>query len=110
MEYSFTKQQKACLAYVSGRLDAANSQELEEKLMKDIEANQSSVVADFSGLEYISSSGLRVLLVVMKKLTASGNKLILCGLRENIKEIFEISGFIDIFTIYANQDEALNSL
>ena len=59
----------------------------------------SELILDFGGLEYISSAGLRTLLVAQKKLSAQGGSLIVRGCNESIREVFEITGFSDILTI-----------
>ena len=79
---------------VDGRLDTTNYNELEAVVNKLIDEGVKDVVFDLSALEYISSSGLRVMLLTLKKTSAAGGKLILCNMKEGIREIFEISGFI----------------
>jgi stage II sporulation protein AA (anti-sigma F factor antagonist) len=110
MDITITNKANAAIVSVGGRLDAANSQELETQLSQVIAEKPASMIINCRNLEYISSSGLRVFLVIMKKVTAAGQKLQLCELKDNIREIFEISGFIDIFTIVATEEEALKTL
>ena len=89
-----------------GRLDTSNSGELEKKIIEIIDGGEKAIVVDFSDLPYISSSGLRVLLMALKKITNSGGKFHLCNLKKNILEIFEIAGFNTIFRIFNTLDEA----
>ena len=93
---------------VDGRLDTTNYNELEAVVNKLINEGVKDVVFDLSALEYISSSGLRVMLLTLKKTGAAGGKLILCNMKEGIREIFEISGFTTIFTIMPDMNDALN--
>jgi len=93
---------------VDGRLDTTNYNELEAVVNKLINEGVKDVVFDLSALEYISSSGLRVMLLTLKKTSAAGGKLILCNMKEGIREIFEISGFTTIFTIMPDMNDALN--
>jgi len=58
-------------------------------------------------MDYVSSSGLRILLMALKRITMVKGKFVLCNLQENIREIFEISGFTTIFEIYPNEEDAL---
>jgi anti-anti-sigma factor len=58
-------------------------------------------------MDYVSSSGLRILLMALKRITMAKGKFVLCSLQENIREIFEISGFTTIFEIYSNEEDAL---
>ena len=65
---------------------------------------------DFEHLVYISSAGLRTLLVAARRLQTEGGAALFCGLAEHIAHIFEISGFNSILTVYESRDEALSSL
>jgi anti-anti-sigma factor len=80
---------------------------LEKKLMELIDSNHTKILVDCSKMDYISSSGLRILLMALKKITLMKGKFVLCGLQENIHEIFEISGFTSIFEIYLSKEDAL---
>lgn len=91
---------------LSGRLDSSNYGELEKKLFEFIEKGEKQIVVDCSALIYISSSGLRVLLMALKKITSVGGKFYLCSLQENIREIFDIAGFSSIFKLFETVEEA----
>lgn len=80
---------------LKGRLDTTTAPELEAALELD---GISDLVLDFEGLEYISSAGLRVILAAQKKMSAQG-KMVIKNVNDTIKEVFEITGFIDILTI-----------
>ena len=75
--------------------------------MELIDARNDRILVECSKMDYVSSSGLRILLMALKKVTLSKGKFVLCGLQENIREIFEISGFTNIFEIYPGKEEAL---
>ena len=92
---------------ITGRLDTTNYSMLEKKLMELIDSNHTKILVDCSKMDYISSSGLRILLMALKKITLVKGKFVLCGLQENIHEIFEISGFTSIFEIYLSKEDAL---
>jgi anti-anti-sigma factor len=93
--------------HLSGRLDTSNYGELEKKLVAFIDGGEKMIAIDCSNMVYISSSGLRVFLMALKKTSAIGGKLVLCGLQDNIREIFEIAGFTAIFTIFNTLEEAV---
>ena len=80
---------------LKGRLDTTTAPELEAALELD---GITALVLDFEGLEYISSAGLRVILAAQKKMSAQG-KMVIKNVNDTIKEVFEITGFIDILTI-----------
>ncbi len=93
-----------------GRLDANTSGELEAVVIPLIDGGEKKIILDFSDLEYISSAGLRLLLLAAKKLRNNKGEIILCSMKDFIKEIFEISGFTPIFTIMDNKEAALEKL
>ena len=82
---------------LSGRLDTTTAPEL-EKALQAADASVTELILDFAGLAYVSSAGLRVLLTTQKKMNKQG-KMIIKNVCDDIKEIFEITGFLDILTI-----------
>lgn len=107
MELQESKVGSFSVVDLEGRLDTSNFGELEKMLVGFIDRGEKEIVVNCAGLIYVSSSGLRVLLMVLKKITATGGKFHLCSLQDNIREIFEISGFTSIFKIFKNLDEAV---
>ena len=82
---------------LGGRLDTSTAPQLEAELKKSVDGI-SSLVMDFSDLEYISSAGLRVLLSAQKVMNRQGS-MVIRNANESILEVFEITGFSDILTI-----------
>lgn len=82
---------------LSGMLDTANSVEF-ETIMTEASDATSELTVDFSGIEYISSSGLRVLLKIQKKMAAKG-AMIICNVNNAVKEVFDLTGFSEILTV-----------
>ena len=82
------------ILYVEGRLDTSSAPRLEEE-MKQVSL-ENKLIFDFGGLDYISSAGLRVLLVTKKMFK---DQFILRNVKEEVKQILEITGFIDMLTI-----------
>lgn len=91
----------------SGRLDAAVAKNIPNDALQLIEEENHHVIIDFSGLDYISSSGLRFLLILQKRAVAKQVKLSICNLESNIRDIFTISGFSGIFRIYPDLETAI---
>lgn len=89
-----------------GRLDSSSSPELERVLTEQLSAGVQRLVFDFSALEYISSAGLRVVLLAAKKLRATRGKLALAGLQDMVREVFDMSGFLALFIVTTTVDEA----
>lgn len=81
---------------VEGRLDTSTAPSLEAELGALDGVNE--MVFDFSGLEYVSSAGLRVILATQKTMSKKGG-LVLTGVSDAVMEVFEITGFADILTI-----------
>ena len=82
---------------VVGRLDTQTAPELEKEIDETI-ANIKELVFDMTGIEYISSAGLRVILKAQKIMNTKGS-MKLIGVNDNIMEVFDITGFLDILTI-----------
>lgn len=80
-----------------GRLDTTTAPDLDNELKDSLEG-VTKIVFDFTKLEYISSAGLRVLLAAQKVMNKQG-EMILTNVNDDVKEVFEITGFVDILTI-----------
>ncbi|MDD5698685.1 MAG: STAS domain-containing protein [Victivallaceae bacterium] len=95
---------------ISGRLDAVSAVEADKDFSRVIEAGHERLLVNLVSLNYISSAGLRVLLVVAKRIQQNGGKVVLCALSSNVQEVFEISGFSSIFKIFPSSEEAVRFL
>lgn len=80
-----------------GRLDTSSAPELEAALENT--DGVSKLILDFESLEYISSAGLRILLMLHKKLSKAGGELVLTGVCDSVYEVLDITGFSDILNI-----------
>lgn len=94
---------------LKGKMDALNSIEVSDFLDDLTEKGYDSLIIELGGVDYMSSSGLRVLLSLLKKLRGRGGDLKLCSLQPYVMEVFEIAGFTQLFEIYENEEEALKS-
>ena len=94
---------------LKGRLDAYSSNELERSISALIDDGSVRLVVNFDGVEYISSSGLRVMLASLKRLKKEEGDLKLACLKPYVKEVFDIAGFTQLFEIYEQEEEAVNS-
>ena len=99
----------ALLLGASGRLDSNTAGVLEEVLGPRVQAHPATVL-DLAQVPYVSSAGLRVLLIGAKAAKAAGHRLVLAGLSESVREVFDISGFSTIFSIAPDAEAALASL
>ena len=90
-----------------GKLDTNTSAAAQEYLNQLMDGGASKILIDFSGVDFVSSAGLRVLLVTTKRLSGSGGSLRVCGLNETVNEVFEFSGFSTILSVFPSEQEAL---
>ncbi|MDD3609540.1 MAG: STAS domain-containing protein [Halothiobacillaceae bacterium] len=95
----------AQVVHVSGRLDSTTSPLLEQYLLSVVESHP-RVIVDFTRLDYISSAGLRVLLMAAKKSRARSGAFALCALKPALREVFEISGFLSIIAVHPDAESA----
>lgn len=106
MEISERRVGDVCIVQIAGRLDSGTSDGLAQQLHQIVDGGTRRLVIDFERLDYVSSTGLRVLLVAAKRLKAVDGKMALSSLKPHILEVFEIAGFKSIFPIYGKTDEA----
>jgi len=79
---------------LSGRLDTVNAPLLESKIKEQEDITE--LTLDFKGVNYISSMGLRVLLAAKKAMKAEGSRLIIKNIQDSVREIFEMTGFLNL--------------
>lgn len=91
----------------AGRLDSNNATSFEKTVTDYVRNGERRIVIDLSQIDYISSAGLRVVLMLVKQLKGSNGSLVLCGMKPSIKEVFDISGFSKILQIRGTRAEAL---
>jgi anti-anti-sigma factor len=97
----------AVVLHVAGRLDAITSPEFEKTCLQNITSESRRMVLDFAGVEYISSAGLRAILLAGKKIHAGGGVMGFSGLRDTVKSTMEMAGFCTLFPVYDSTEAAL---
>ena len=107
MQIAETKSGAVTVAALEGRLDTVTAAAAETKLLALLA--EGPVVADLTGVRYVSSAGLRVLLKAAKQAKTANQAFKVCGLQPAVKEVFEISGFDKIIPAYATREEALSA-
>ncbi len=95
---------------IQGRIDGSNAMEFQENLQGTLTETDQIVVLDFGELTYISSAGLRVLLMVAKELSRRSGSLAVCSLSESVQEVFQVSGFDKIIMVRASKEEAVAAI
>jgi anti-sigma B factor antagonist len=107
MEIVHKEQGDIFIVSISGSLDAQSSGVAEKELDILFKKSKYRFLFDLSGMEYLSSTGLRVLLALTKQVKQMGGKIVLCRLAPFIKEIFEVSGFTSFIPIHESVEEGL---
>ena len=107
MEIVTTKEKTTVVVSVKDKIDAVTAPEFEKTLANLIAQGEKTFLLNFSGLDYISSAGLRSILATAKQLEPKGGTIIFSGLKGPVKDVFNISGFGTIFKIFETQEGAL---
>lgn len=94
---------------VKGRIDSTTAAQFGQRLDAVVAVATGRLVVDLRDLEYISSAGFRVLLVAAKRADETGSRLVLCGLSSKVRQLFDVGGFLDLFSITATRDEAITA-
>ena len=97
MKASIEEQDGKLVATLAGEMDTAAAVEAEETLKPLQATNGKDVYIDCAELEYIASSGLRILLMILKSAKANGSRVVLRHVNDDIKNVFKLTGFINIF-------------
>lgn len=99
----------ASVAAVDGRVDSANAKDLDQELAAIVDGGGSRLVVDCSDLRYISSAGLRALLVAIKRTNKEGGGVAMCNVPDHIREVLEVSGFTRLTKVFGTVEEAAAS-
>ncbi len=93
-----------------GRLDGIYSSAFANQVGELITGENPKVLIDFSSIDFVTSAGLRAVLLLMKKAKASGGSFALCGLNDQVREVLDISGLAEMFSIHPGRAEGLAAL
>ncbi len=107
MEITIEEQSDIRIIRLTGRLDGTTMKQLEEHIVQLVDQGCNKFVFDYRNLEYISSAGLRVMLLSVKITRSSNGKVALFGMQDNVAEVFEMSGFFRIFEVFQTEEEAV---
>lgn len=108
MEITIHDNNDVKIAQFDGELETNTSHDAEACLNKLLDEGVKKILIDFEALDYISSAGLRVLLATAQKLQAGNGALRVCNLNETVQEVFDISGFSTILSVFKSESEALD--
>ncbi len=108
MDINFIKQGDWMIVSVEGRMDTVSAPEFDKIVQQRILEGSSRLIVDFSKLDYISSAGLRSILLAGKTSKAKGGELACCGLKGVVKKVFDISGFHKLLPVFDATEDVLN--
>lgn len=92
-----------------GRIDAGHSTDLDTALTEGIEQGMRLIVVDLTDVIYIASSGLRAIIKAAKSVKAEGGSIRVCGMHDQVEEVFRLSGLSKIFPNYPSSEEAIKN-
>ena len=110
MQIGEARQDGVMVLTPAGRVDTTTSGALETRLASALSGPAPHLVVDLSAVDYISSAGLRVLLVAARRVQTTGGRLALCGMGYPVRQVFQLAGFLPLFTIQDTRDAAVAAL
>lgn len=110
MEIKTKKIGKHTLVHLNGRLDITHSDEVESKLAEDIKSGTGDIIINLEMISYISSSGIRIFVGMVRELDKQGRKLKLCCITPPVKKVFDVVELLDLFEVYDTEEAAIQSL
>jgi anti-sigma B factor antagonist len=110
MEVTSKSVDKTTVIYVDGDLTTNSSPGAEAEINEILEGTATNVVINFEKVNFVASTGLRIILVLGKRLKGEDLKLIMCSMNDTTKSVFKISGFSNLFPIFETEEEALESI
>jgi len=109
MKVTLTDQEDITVVEVMGDIDSKTAPEFERSARQATDQNE-KIAIDLTAVEFMSSAGLRVLLMVYRNIKAQNGKVVLAGVSEDIQDVMSTTGFINFFTIVGTTGEALSIL
>ena len=110
MEINTERDGATLIARTVGRVDGTNAAEFQDALKNVIAPEDQAVILDFEDLSYISSAGLRVILLTAKDMRTANVKLAVCSPSQSVRDVFVISGFDQIFDVHDSRQAALSAV
>ena len=98
---------RACILALNGRIDSTNAEQLIGRVSALLETGEKCLVVDFNEVLYLTSAAFRVLLVATDSAERNAARFVLCSVIGQVRELFEMGGLLECFTIHASRDEAI---
>lgn len=110
MQINESRENEVMILGPVGHLDTRSQGDFEKVVLEKLQEGERRFIVDMVEVEYLASAGLRVLLMLAKKLKSTEGQLVICGMNEHVLEVFNVAGFSGFFTITQTKDEALATL
>jgi anti-anti-sigma factor len=105
-----TKQGNAAVLILSGRMDAESAPRFESACAQQLADGMTHIVLDMTGLQYVSSMGIRSFVLIGKQAKAGGGAVLLCGMKGFVKEVFDMTYVTSLFPLFESVEAAIASL
>jgi anti-anti-sigma factor len=99
-----------CVVTAKGRLDGGASTAFTDRIGGLIASPNPKLLIDFSGVDFVTSAGLRAVLVLVKKVKSAGGSFALCGVQASVREVLDITGFTSMISIHPERAAAIAAL
>jgi stage II sporulation protein AA (anti-sigma F factor antagonist) len=93
-----------------GRIDTSTAPVLEQHLLELLARGERRMVLDFSSVDYISSAGLRVMLVLARRMRDANGQLSLCAMNDAVRQVFQLAGFLPLFMVQDSRAAAVQQI
>lgn len=101
---------EVCVLALTGRIDSTNAEQLMKRLTDLLSSGEKGILVDFSQVLYLTSAAFRALLVAADEAERTTARFVLCSVLGQVRELFEMGGLLDAFTIHGTREEALERL
>lgn len=109
LDFTSRDKNEVTIVQVEGKMNTGASPDAEKYLNGILDKGATKILLNFKQLDFITSTGLRVILSIGKKLDKKDGKLIICNPNLTVMDVLKISGFSKLFNVYDNEEEALNN-
>ena len=107
MQIQVKKDQNVLIVSVQGRMDTVSAPDYQKRMEDLLDQGETEILMDFGKLEYVSSAGLRSILVAAKKAKSLGGGVSCCSLQDMVRKVFDISGFTGMLRVFDSVEDAL---
>ena len=99
-----------CILSIGGRIDSGNAADLQDRLNGLLSSGEKTILLDFKEVLYLTSAAFRVLLFATDEAERNSARVVLCGLAGQVRDLFELGGLLEAFTVHGSREDALAKL